>query len=157
MHAEISKRIPDVHLHVVGDANTRSAATYFNDLKERFQQGVTYHGYVPEGELDKVFSAVGHVILPFQHYKYTCSVSGSVLGSLRRNKIVWTTPVNSIPELIVNRQNGLYLSLDLQIDVNNFLSLLKDAELTGQIREGIAKTLRSCSAEIIVEEMKRVQ
>lgn len=157
MHSEILKRMPNIRLHIVGDATTPSIATYLNKLKARFQRGVTYHGYVREQDLDKIFSAIGHVILPFQPCKYACPVSGSVLGSLKRHKIVWTTPVDAIPEIIHDRKNGFYLSLNLQTDVNRFLSILEDGALTEEIRSGVTESLKGFAAESIIETIRRVQ
>jgi glycosyltransferase involved in cell wall biosynthesis len=156
MHSELIKSMPDIHLHVVGEGTSRTAIAYLEDLKARFHQGVTYHGYVPESNLDNIFAKVGHVVLPFKPYKYTCSVSGSILGALRRRKIVWTTPVNAIPDLIQDGKNGLYLTMQLQADVGRFLSLLGDRSMSAHLRDGIVKTLSSHSADHIVDTLKGV-
>ncbi len=126
MHAEIRQTMPEIKLHVIGEAVDSKTRDHLASLKRRFKTGVIYHGFVPENQLDKIFDQVTHVFLPFQEYRYLCPVSGSVLNALRRGKVVWTNPVNAIPEIVQDGVNGVWLTSELPRDLNRFFDIQRD-------------------------------
>jgi glycosyltransferase involved in cell wall biosynthesis len=123
LHSEIRKHSPDIMMHVIGQAFDRKSQCFVDMLKVKYSEGVRYLGFVEESDLDELFSRVSHVFLPFLPYKYWCPCSGSILGALRRGRIVWTNPVNAIPEVIRDRINGRFFSGDIQKDAEEFLSI----------------------------------
>lgn len=129
LHFEIMKHYPDVKLHVVGEAVDYSGTEYLNDLRRRYKDNVYYHGYVSEDRLDELFVNVAHVFLPFYEYKYVSPVSGSVINSLRRGRIVWTNPVNSVAELVRDGENGVFFSNNFDDNLCLFNELYKRPEL----------------------------
>jgi len=123
LHSEIRKRVPDIRMYVVGQAFDYKAQCFVDTLKVKYCEGVSYLGYVQELDLDELFSRVSHVFLPFLPYKYWCPCSGSILGALRRGRIVWTNPVNAVPEVIQECVNGRFFSGDIHKDAEEFLSM----------------------------------
>ncbi len=126
LHEEIRKKSPEIQMHVIGEAIGKRALKYFEKLKKEYQSGVIYHGYVAESDLNEIYDQVAHVFLPFENYGYICPVSGSVLNSLRRGKIVWTNPVNAVEELIYDGVNGLFFSSNINEDALRFSSFLTE-------------------------------
>lgn len=143
LHTEIRKHNPNVQMCVVGEAFNSKAQSYLNKLKVKYSEGVCYLGFVEADELEEIFLRVGHVFLPLLPYKYWCPCNGSILASLRRGRIVWTNPVNAIPEIINDNFNGRYFSGNLYNDAKEFLLLTdKKADLTNLSKAA----LHTCNA-----------
>lgn len=123
LHAEIRRLKPEIRMSVIGQAFDCKAQAYLDRLKARYSDGVSYLGFVQEADLDAIFSSVGHVFLPFLQYKHCCPCSGSILNALRRGRIVWTNPVNAIPEIIQDHVNGRFFSGDIRKDAEEFMSI----------------------------------
>lgn len=136
LHRALRGIRPGAHLHVVGQASGEAGQRYLGQLKDEYRDGVTFHGYVPDGQLDELFAHAAHVILPYLPYKYIMPASGSVLHALRRARIVWTTDVNAMSEIIQDGRNGFMLSMDLQRDVDRLVSVIDDPTLSRRISEG---------------------
>jgi len=145
LHERILQLMPEVKMHVVGKATGPSEQAFLQSLKQRFHRQVTYHGFVAEDVLDELFSRARHVFLPFQPYKYFYPASGSVINGLKRGRIVWSTPVNSVTELISHGENGFLLTGDLEVDVDMFLRLSKDPLKLEKIAYAALATARSMS------------
>lgn len=128
LHAEIRRHSPAIRMYVIGEAFNDTAQGELDDLMIRYSEGVTYLGFVPEAELDGYFSRVSHVFLPFTPYKYWCPCSGSILNAMRRGRIVWTNPVNAIPEIIRDGENGRFFSGDIGRDAEEFLTMTGQPE-----------------------------
>jgi glycosyltransferase involved in cell wall biosynthesis len=136
-HAEITKRYPAVVFHVVGEAVDDAGRAYLRELKEKYKKNVRYHGYVPEEGLDDLFSGVAHVFLPFNEYKYICPTSGSVINSMRRGRIVWTNPVNGVPELIQDGKNGIFFRKTHDENLRIFGQFMENPHLVGEVSQRI--------------------
>lgn len=142
IHSLIVRDNPEVEMHVVGEAADQSAKAYLECLKKRYKENVNYHGYVPEERLDALFASVAHVFLPFYEYKYVCPTSGSVISALRRGKIVWTNPVNSVPELIEDGRNGVFFRNDPARDVGVFKGFIENPHLAADISRRALMSVR---------------
>lgn len=142
IHSLIVRDYPEVEMHVVGEAANQSAKAYLECLKKRYKDNVHYHGYVPEERLDALFASVAHVFLPFYEYKYVCPTSGSVISALRRGKIVWTNPVNSVPELIEDGRNGVFFRNDPARDVGVFKGFIENPHLAAEISRRALMSVR---------------
>lgn len=138
-HSLIARRFPNVEMHVVGDAVDASGRLYLESLKQRFKDNVHYHGYVPEERLDELFSGVAHVFLPFNEYKYICPTSGSVVNALRRGRIVWTNPVNSVPELVQDGTNGVFFRKSHEQNLRVFEQFMENPRLVAELSQRILK------------------
>ena len=145
LHERILRSMPEVRMHVVGKAASDSQHVSLQSLKRRFQRQVTYHGYVAEERLDDLFAQVRHVFLPYQAYRYIHPVSGSIINALKRGRVVWSTPVNAVAELIRHRENGLLLTSELEADVEMFLGLSKDSVALDRIGSAALDTARRMS------------
>lgn len=133
LHSLIVRDYPEVEMHVVGEAEGHSARAYLDRLKARYKYKVHYHGYVPEERLDELFANIAHVFLPSNEYKYVCPASGAIIGALRRGKIVWANPVNSVPELVHDGVNGVFFRNDLEDNVRIFKNFSESPELVEKI------------------------
>lgn len=145
LHELILQMMPNVKMHVVGKATGASQHAFLDSLKQRFHVQVTYHGYVPEDGLDELFGRALHVFLPFQAYKHFYPASGSVINGLKRGRIVWSTPVNSVPELIIHGENGFLLTGELVADADMFLRLSNDPIKLDKIAHAAIETARGMS------------
>lgn len=146
LHERILRLMPEVNMHVVGKTTSNTQHAFLQSLKKRFHRKVTYHGFIAEDSLDELFSRVRHVFLPFQPYKHFYPASGSVINGLKRGRIVWSTPVNSVPELIINGKNGLLLTGNLEADADMFFKLSCDQAKQDQIAHAALETARGMSA-----------
>jgi glycosyltransferase involved in cell wall biosynthesis len=146
LHASIRKTRPDVGLHVVGATLSPRDSRALDALRQSRPEGVQFHGFVPEGELDALFARCAHVVLPFTQYRYFCPVSASLLQGLRRGRIVWTFDVNAIRETIDPGVNGMFLSGALERDTEAFHELDASPERRASIGEGALATARAAAA-----------
>lgn len=137
LHSLIARRFPTVEMHVVGSAVDASGRLYLERLKRCFKDKVHYHGYVPEARLDELFAEVAHVFLPFKEYRYICPASGSVINSMRRGRIVWTNPVNSVPELIEDGTNGIFFRKSLEENLRVFEQFMETPHLVAEMSQRI--------------------
>jgi glycosyltransferase involved in cell wall biosynthesis len=146
LHALIRKTLPGVGLHVVGDTLSPRDRRALDALRQSRPEGVQFHGFVPEGELDAVFARCAHVVLPSTQYRYFCPVSGSLLQGLRRGRIVWTFDVNTIRETIDPGVNGMFLSGALERDAAAFLELQADSGRMASIAAAAIRTAHASAA-----------
>lgn len=145
LHQRIVKYRPNVRLHIVGDATGNSEKEFLTALKARYTQQVTFHGYVDESKLDSIFVQARHVFLPFEAYRYFIPASGSVINALKRGRVVWSTSVNSVPELIQHRVNGMLLSRNLDEDCRLFLEVSEDTPELDRLARAAIDTAREMS------------
>lgn len=145
LHERILQLMPEVKMHVVGKATGPSERAFLQSLKQRFHRHVTYHGFVAEDVLDELFSDARHVFLPFQPYSYFYPASGSVINGLKRGRIVWSTPVNSVSELIKDGVNGLFLTGNIETDCAKFLDISSDTTICERISNEALDTARLMS------------
>ncbi len=145
LHSLIAQRFPSVEMHVVGDAVDVPGRLYLERLSKCFKDNVRYHGYVPEERLDGLFSGVAHVFLPFNEYKYICPTSGSVINSLRRGRIVWTNPVNGVPELVQDGKNGIFFRKTHDQNLRIFEQFMENPHLVGEISRRTLKGVSDAS------------
>jgi glycosyltransferase involved in cell wall biosynthesis len=143
VHEELVRLRPGVALHVVGRPSGDRARRYLDDLRRRFSNGVTYHGYVPDDRLDTLFAQAAHVLLPYAPYHYIIPTSGSVVHALRRARIVWTTPANAMPELISDGRNGFMLTLDPVEDARRIAAVMADPSNARRVSEAARTTALS--------------
>jgi len=127
LHKAVRGIRPGTQLHIVGQASGTVGERYLAGLQARYQDDVTFHGYVPDADLDTLFSRAAHVVLPYAAYKHIMPASGSVIHALRRARIVWTTNVNVMGELIQDGQNGFMLSMDVETDARRMASVMDDS------------------------------
>lgn len=142
LHERIDATQPPVHMHVVGEATGKAEKKFLARLRSRFRSRVTYHGYVPDAQLDSIFASVRHVFLPFEEHKYFRPTSGSVINSLKRGRVVWTTPANSVAEIITHRHNGMFLTKQIDTDAAAFLALASQPAELDILGENALETAR---------------
>lgn|SRR5574340_218395 len=147
LHRAIGNLIPGVKFHVIGEPAGARGVAYLERLKNTFVHDVVFHGYVSEEQLDKLFQDVGHVFLPFKDYRYICPVSGSAINALRRGKVLWTNPVNALPEMIRDRFNGIFFRSSIEANVNLFKELAEHPDLVRNITANAVATLNRCMSE----------
>lgn len=143
LHASIRQAIPGVAMHVVGETLSDRDQRGLEALKARYADGVHYHGYVPEADLDTLFARTAHVLLPFAAYRYFVPTSASTLGGLARGRVVWVSDVNAIRETVRHGENGMLLSGDPSRDRDAFLALEGDPERRRALAEGALETARA--------------
>lgn len=146
LHQRILDSMPQVKMHVIGKTSGASEQAFLESLKQRYKRQVTYHGYVPEEKLDELFGCVRHVFLPFRPYKYLHPASGNVINGLKRGRVVWSTAVNSVPELIQHGENGLLLTGELEADAKLFIDLTNDPRELDRIGLSALATARNMSS-----------
>lgn len=135
LHEAVRAIRPGTQLHVVGQASGLAAERYLAGLQVRYQDDVTFHGYVLDADLDKLFENAAHVVLPYAPYRHVMPASGSVIHALRRARIVWTTDVNVMAEIIQDGQNGFMLSMNIERDAQRMASVMTDSVLQQKVSE----------------------
>ncbi len=123
LHQHLQIQRPEIKFYVVGKALGKESA-FYKSLKAKYSKNVHYLGYVPENELNDVFGNATFAIHMFRDYRFFWPLSGSILYSLKKGKIVLTNKVNTVPEIIDDKKNGFYLSGNLKKDgetLNEFI------------------------------------
>lgn len=133
LHRALLGTHPRTRLHVVGQPSGRSSERFYSRLRQEYPRNVTFHGYLADDKVDAVFADATHVILPYSEYKYVFPASGSAIQGLRRGRIVWTTGVNAMTELISDGRNGFILMENLERDAARLAAVIDDAELVRRI------------------------
>jgi glycosyltransferase involved in cell wall biosynthesis len=145
LHAAIRADFPDVGMHVVGQATSPREQVGLDALRRTHADGVEYHGFVNEGDLDAIFARAAHVFLPFAPFRYFCPVSGSVLHGLRRGRIVWTSDVNAVAETIQDGVNGLFFTGRVNDDLETYRALRGEPARRASIAANAIETARRMS------------
>ncbi len=153
LHNELQKKQPQSIFYVVGDAIGEEGKLYFDKLKYTYIKNVEYLGFVDKEKLNDVFSKASAVILPFEEYGFIYPTSGSTLDALKRNKILYTTPVNAIPELIKDGYNGFMLKKNLIEDVDLLVESLSNKLLITEMKSNIYDNLRTTYYPDIVKQI----
>lgn len=125
LHQLLLKDYSDVHMNVIGMALGKETV-YLEKLKLKFADNVKFRGYVSENEVAALFSESCCTILPFKNYRFFFPVSGSILYSLKKGNIVFTSKVNAVPEIISDGINGLFLTGKIQKDLDLLKSVVSD-------------------------------
>ncbi len=142
LHEQLLPDYPDLQFNVVGQPLGREIH-YYNSLKDRYKTNVHYHGYLGEKELDAVFQKSEFAVFPFKDYRFYWPVSGSILYSLKKGKIVLTNKVNSIAEMIQEGSNGFYLSGNLKKDSRLLASIIADDTLRSKVKTSVFEYIAS--------------
>lgn len=142
LHKVILKTYKGVQFYVIGTALGKQKE-FYNQLKLTYTNNVHYLGYLPEDKLQEVFNKATFAIIMFKSYKFFYPVSGSILYSLKKAKIVLTNKVNTIPELITNNKNGIYLTGNLTTDAAILLDLYNDKGLQKTIQKNASNYLHN--------------
>jgi glycosyltransferase involved in cell wall biosynthesis len=140
LHRELLRSRPGTQLHVVGQATSRSAQHYIDRLKAEYRDSVTFHGYVPDEQLDVLFERAGHAILPYAQYKYVFPASGSAIHAIRRARILWTTDANAMAEVVKDGENGFRLAMNVAIDARRLADVLDDEAVARRISDGARRS-----------------
>src|SRR5262249_25045002 len=83
-------------------------------------------GYVPEEKLQDTFDRANFALLFFKKYRFFWPASGSILYSLKKGKVLFTNPVNTVDEIVENGKNGFYISGGLKEDADRLAQLIDD-------------------------------
>jgi glycosyltransferase involved in cell wall biosynthesis len=132
LHEAIIDTHPDVQFYIIGTA-IGNQIKYYNYLKETFIKNVHFLGYVQEQELLEVYKKASFAMILFKEYNFFYPVSGSILYSLKKGKIILTNQVNAITEIIADRKNGIYLTGNIKKDTALLEELYNDAPLQQHI------------------------
>jgi glycosyltransferase involved in cell wall biosynthesis len=146
LHRALLRLRPGTHLHIVGQAGGAAAERYLGRLKDAYREETTFHGYVPDEALDDLLAKAAHVVLPYRPNKYIVPASGSALQAIRRGRVLWSTDVNAISELVRDGENGFLLSLDVATDAARIAALLDDPVRTRAISDAARGTALAIAA-----------
>lgn len=126
LHSLVLAKFPDSKFLVIGDAVGVKSKQYLADIKRRYSHNVEYLGFVPEASLHQCFDRAIIAILPFANYRSIIPVSYSTISAMAMGKVVFTNPVNAIPELIKDGHNGVFLTGNAVDDSRQIASLLRN-------------------------------
>jgi glycosyltransferase involved in cell wall biosynthesis len=118
LHEGVIVNHPDVMFYVIGGATNPQSLSYLSSVKSRYQKNIRYLGFVEESNLDAVFNEASVAILPYSDYRSVVPASGSIIKAMSSGKIVCTTGVNAVSELIEHGVTGYFLTGDYARDVN---------------------------------------
>lgn len=135
LHRALNRLRPGTPMHVIGQPTGDKARAYFDSLRGEYREDVTFHGYVADDQIDALFAKAAHVVLPYTAYKYIMPASGSVVHALRRARVVWTTGMNAMPEIVRDGENGFMLSLDVERDARRLLDVIADETQSRQVSD----------------------
>jgi len=135
IHHEILKIFPDSIFYIIGKPMDRANELFLKELLEKYPKNTKHLGYLDANEMKNAFDKASCVLLPFKEYKYYYPTSGSVINSLKLGKIVFTTQVNAINELIEDGKTGFILKNDLAKDIETIKTVLKNKEYCQNIVE----------------------
>jgi glycosyltransferase involved in cell wall biosynthesis len=134
VHARLQKTFPGSKFRVAGTTLSQDSA-YSQSLLRRSHGHVDFLGYVTEQELDNICKQSAFAFQPFRPYRGYTPVSGSIFYCMQRGPLVLTRPVNAIPELIRDGQNGIFLSAKADQDAEMIKKLWSNQETYERIRQ----------------------
>jgi glycosyltransferase involved in cell wall biosynthesis len=134
LHQTMIVKHPDVQFYIIGTA-IGNQIKYYNYLKATYKKNVHYFGYVKEDELLRIYEKASFAMILFKEYNFFYPISGSILYSLKKGKIILTNKVNSIAEIITDRKNGIFLTGDIKKDIAMLEELYNDVPLLRRIRQ----------------------
>ncbi len=115
LHSRLLHHQPDIDFYIVGGSIGKEQL-FYEALKKKYSKNVHYLGYVAEEELGLLFNKATFAMLLFKDYQFYWPFSGSILYSMKKGKIILTNKVNSIPEIICDKENGFFLSEKIEED-----------------------------------------
>lgn len=136
LHQAVTEAHPDVQFYVIGTALGKQMK-YYDYLKKTYHKNVHFMGYVQEQELNQAYKNASFALNLFKDYGFFHPTSGSVLHNLKKGKIVLTNKVNSVPEIITDRSNGIFLSGKLRADTQQMLQLYENIPLLETIQQNV--------------------
>jgi glycosyltransferase involved in cell wall biosynthesis len=151
LHEQLLKKYPDILFYVVGMPIGREKA-FYSRLQKRFQKNVLYTGYVPDDQLNQIFNQATFALIPFKDYKFFIPFSGSLLYSLKKGKIVFTSKVNAIPEIIENEKRGFYLSGNITKDLAAVNHVFTNTALQERIKNEVYEYLMTNHSPLQVKK-----
>lgn len=123
---------------------------FYESLKKKYKNNVDYLGYIAEENLSDIFQNASIALMPFKNYRFFYPFSGSILHSLKHGKVVFTTKVNTVSEIIEDGKNGFYLSGQLSKDAVLMIQILNSELRTKKISmEAHNYILNNHSPEVI--------
>jgi glycosyltransferase involved in cell wall biosynthesis len=151
LHADIVRQNPGVQFYIAGTAIGKQMK-YFNYLKKKYVRNVHFLGYVPDEELNRIYQRTRFALLLFKDYRFFYPASGSILTCMNHGKIVFTNRVNTIPEIISDCENGVFLSGQQKEDLKKITALLDNPDLQDKISENALTYLNAAHNTAMVEE-----
>lgn len=150
LHRKLLNRHPEVEIFVVGRPIDNTAETYLQLLKSEYSQNVHYLGYVPNSEIERVFSSASIAVMPFESYRSIVPASASIMDAMRRGHIVCATPVNAVGEFIRHGETGFFLSHDTCRDADLLSELINSPDRAALISQNAIQHLMDnhCAAAV---------
>ena len=142
LHERLLDFVPQCKFFVVGSEVDNVSSKYLRELKSRYKSNVEYLGFVEDVRLQEIFSLASIAVMPFEPYKSIIPASGSVLSAMAAGKIVCATPVNAIPEFILDGKTGVLLRGDLAVDTERIRTLLTSHGGVNKISRNAVEFLR---------------
>lgn len=134
LHRELLKVDPNIHFYLIGKA-LGDQERYRSKLEEKYNGNVHFMGYLPEDRVDEIFQNASFSLQPFRSYRFFAPFSGSILYNLKKGNIVFTSAVNTIPEVIDHGKNGFHLSGNLSGDSKMIGTILDNEPAIRAVRE----------------------
>jgi glycosyltransferase involved in cell wall biosynthesis len=154
LHQHLLSVKPDIHFYVAGTALGKEEA-FLTYLKKKYQTNVNYLGYVPDDQLRDVFKKATYSLLLFRDYKFYWPISGSILQSMHKGKVLLTNNVNAVSEIIEESRNGFFLTGDLKKDAEKIIRLINEPYLLKQVQlEGYKYLIEHHSPDVVKMNLK---
>lgn len=134
LHRHLLKVNESLQFYIIGTA-MGNQLKFYDYLKNKYQKNVQYLGYLDEAQLAAVFEKAAFALLMFNEYRFFHPVSGSILQSLSKGKVVLSNNVNSVGEILTDNENGFLLSGNIPTDASRMLELIDNRERIAQIQE----------------------
>jgi len=141
LHREIMIKYPDSNFYIVGSTLSTKVQKYIDKLHRKYSRNVHFLGFVPSENLTEVFKLANYVFLPFQERKFINPTSGSLLTSLKYNKIVFSNSVNAISEIIISGETGYFLPASLSESAVFILEKMNEKNELVAVKQNIARQL----------------
>lgn len=126
IHSNLLSKYPNSLFYIIGKPAGKKSEKYLNTLKKNYTKNTTFLNYLEKNELEKIFEKAKNVILPFKEYKLITPTSGSIINSLCLGKIVFSTNVNAVSELIIDGYNGFILTGNIEEDCKKIQKVIEN-------------------------------
>jgi glycosyltransferase involved in cell wall biosynthesis len=150
----IQQGLSDLQFYVAGAPIGRQKR-FYDTLRTRYSKNVHYLGYVPDESLNETFEQATIALLPFKEYGFFHPISGSILQSIKKGKLVVTNRVNTTSELIEEGRTGFFLSGNIQKDIQTLKNLLDNEETIRRVIEKGQNFLQQYHSPEVVKLMYR--
>ncbi len=124
------EKMPDAKLKVMGNENTEEGKKLISYVREHNLRNIEFVGYKTGEELEEVINGARFTLIPSLWYD---NLPNTALESFQHSKPVIASNIGSLPELVINGENGYLFNPGDVDDLISKIQMLRDDEKVAEM------------------------